>query len=68
MLNISLDSGQIKPLGAIAERPLWIVTAPYRRQFGCWAEVHAMSLQGWFFIRLGNALVGHYGDVEEGRA
>jgi hypothetical protein len=37
-------------------------------RFGCWGEIHAMTLQGWFFIRRGNELIGHYGDVEEGHA
>lgn len=49
-------------------RPEWVITAPYRMRFGCWAEIHAMTMQGWFFIRRGNELIGHYGDVEEGRA
>lgn len=49
-------------------KPKWIVTAPYRYRFGDWTEIHAMTLQGWFFIRRGSELIGHYGDLEEGRA
>ena len=53
---------------AHSPRPHWIIRGAYRTRFDCWAEIHAHCLQGWFFIRRGNELICHYGDIEEGRA
>lgn len=68
MTNLALDYGERKTRQPLSPRPDWIITAPYRMRFDCWGAVHAMTLQGWFFIRRGNELIGHYGDIEEGRA
>ena len=38
----------------------------HNMRFVDWAQVHALAMQGWFCIRVGDRIAAHYGDVQEG--
>ncbi len=51
-----------------SEKHLCIVKGPHRLRQACWAAVHAMTLQGFAAVRIGNEVIVFPADTQEGTA
>lgn len=52
----------------VKEIPNAIVFGARRILRPSWAEVHALTIQGWAVQRIGSVLIAYYADIEEGTA
>lgn len=52
----------------VKQIPNAIVLGAHRIRRPSWAEVHALTIQGWAVQRIGSVLIAYYADVTEGTA